>query len=90
MLDVKSMTLAELKAVEKVVAGEIKTRSHLRQLELVQAVCDAMNALAAEFPLTDLEVVLECGDYCREFDVNILDYFCEGRKMTPKDFCMYD
>lgn len=78
-----SDTLKELKEkIEK----ELKNRENVRRDELIKNVCDAMNALYEEFSHVELRVETKCG-YCEaEDEIDVIDYFCGGRKLTPKDF----
>lgn len=75
MVDIKSMSLEELKTLAEDVRLEMKKRDDMRFKELASAVVDAIKALKAEFPYAryEIEVDIEDGD-CGIIDVDILDF----------------
>ena len=79
-------TNEELKDLMSCVERELEVRRNSRREYLVQAVCDAMNALYKEFPWTELNIGYHCPECGIEEDVDAMYALCSGRKMTPKDF----
>ena len=93
MFDLDKMSFEELQQIHDAVNMEMKERKEHRYQELVQNVCDAMNALASEFPSTELCVDFlchECG--CDVYnDLDVMDYFCKRghTHITPDCFTRY-
>ena len=78
-----------LKELKEKIEKELKSRENVRREELIKNVCDAMNALYAEFPSVELRAVGKC-EYCEaEDDFDIIEYFCSGNKLSPKDFYIW-
>lgn len=84
--DIKTMSNDELKFLSETVAAELESRRSARRDELIQTVCDAMNALSNEFPYTELNIPYHCVECGYEDDVDVMYALCSGRVMTPKDF----
>lgn len=88
MFDLSKMSFEELQELHAATGSVMDERKNRRCQELIQNVCDAMNALASEFPLVEL-----CVNYhCSECDTDdIMDYFCKsGRQLiTPNHFNYY-
>ena len=85
-MTLQNMSLKELKSLSEAVAAELESRRSARRDELIQTVCDAMNALYKEFPWTELNIGYHCPECGIEEDVDAMYALCSGRKMTPKDF----
>ena len=85
-MTLQNMSLEELKSLSEAVAAELESRRSARRDELIQTVCDAMNALYKEFPWTELNIGYHCPECGIEEDVDAMYALCSGRVMTPKDF----
>ena len=85
-MTLQNMSLEELKSLSEAIAAEMESRRNARRDELIQTVCDAMNALYKEFPWTELNIGYHCPECGIEEDVDAMYALCSGRKMTPKDF----
>ena len=85
-MTLQNMSLEELKSLSEAVAAELESRRSARRDELIQTVCDAMNALYKEFPWTELNIGYHCPECGVEEDVDAMYVLCSGRVMTPKDF----
>lgn len=85
-MTLQNMSLEELKSLSEAVAVELESRRSARRDELIQTVCDAMNALYKEFPWTELNISYHCPECGIEEEVDAMYALCSGRKMTPKDF----
>ena len=84
-MTLQNMSLEELKSLSEAIAAEMESRRNARRDELIQTVCDAMNALYKEFPWTELNIGYHCPECGIEEDVDAMYALCSGRKMTPKD-----
>ena len=80
------LTEAELKDLMDCAERELKTRKVARRDELIQAVCDTMNLLHKEFPTVELRAGYQCPECAIDDDIDIMDYFCGGKMMSPNDF----
>lgn len=87
--EVKSASAGDLKAMISICEQELKIRNAARRDELIQAVCDAMNALHKEFPAVELRMAYQCSECSMDDDVDMLEYFCGGKKMSANDFYIY-
>lgn len=87
--EVKSASAEDLKAMISMCEQELKNRSVARRDELIQAVCNAMNTLHKEFPTVELRMGYQCSECAMDDDVDIMAYFCGGKKMNPKDFYVW-
>ena len=85
-LEVKNISAEELKAIVSMCERELEIRNAARRDELIQKVCDAMNLLHKEFPTVELRVGYECPECLIADDIDMMDYFCGAKKMSPKDF----
>lgn len=85
-LEVKNVSAEELKAIISMCERELEIRNAARRDELILAVCDAMNLLHKEFPAVELRVEYECPVCDIADDIDMMDYFCGAKKMSPKDF----
>lgn len=85
-MTLQNMSLEELKSLSEAVAAELESRRSARRDELIQTVCDAMNALYKEFPWTELNIPYHCAECGYEDDIDVMYALCSGRVMTPKDF----
>ena len=83
MIDLKSMTLAELEAHKAEVEKMIKGHRDARKDELVYNLITAAKALRAEFPYVSADIDVECAECDCYKEVDILDYLIE---MTNRDF----
>ena len=84
--EVKNASIGDLKAIVSMCEQELKIRNAARRDELIQKVCDAMNLLHKEFPAVELRVGYECPECLITDDIDMMDYFCGAKKMSPKDF----
>ena len=87
--EVKSAPAGDLKAMISMCEQELKIRNAARRDELIQAVCDAMNSLHKEFPTVELRMGYQCSECSMDDDVDMMEYFCGGKKMNAKDFYIY-
>ena len=83
--DIERMSDNEINALISACQIEAKKRSNARRAELIQAVCDAMNALHKEFPMVELPVGFHCSECGVEDDVDVIDYFCGGGHLMASD-----
>ena len=87
--EVKNASAGDLKAMISMCEQELKIRNAARRDELIQAVCDAMNSLHKEFPTVELRMGYQCSECSMGDDVDMMEYFCGGKKMNAKDFYIY-
>ena len=87
--EVKSAPAGDLKAMISMCEQELKIRNAARRDELIQAVCDTMNLLHKEFPTVELRMGYQCSECAMDDDVDMMEYFCGGKKMNPKDFYIW-
>jgi F420-0:gamma-glutamyl ligase len=88
--DIERMSNNEINALVSACQIEVKKRSNARRAELIQAVCDAMNALHKEFPGVELRMGYRCSECGVDDDVDVIDYLCGGNyQITPGDFYIY-
>ena len=85
-MTLQNMSLEELKSLSEAITAELESRRSARRDELIQTVCDAMNALYKEFPWTELNIPYHCAECGYEDDIDVMYALCSGRVMTPKDF----
>ena len=85
-MTLQNMSMEELKSLSEAVAAELESRRSARRDELIQTVCDAMNALYKEFPWTELNIPYHCAECGYEDDIDVMYALCSGRQITPKDF----
>ena len=74
MVDVKSMSLAELDELQRVIHLEKENRKEKRLVELCDIVCDALNTLKKEYPFVEFNQEIECPDCDCYIDVNLFDH----------------
>lgn len=84
--DIERMSTNEIAALVAECKIELEKRSNLRKEELIQAVCDAMNALHQEFPFVELRMNTQCPECTLDEDYDVMEYFCNGKQMTRHDF----
>lgn len=91
MFDLSKMSFEELQELHDATGRVMDEHKNRRCQELIQNVCDAMNALASEFPLVELRVNYRCPECDIDDDLDVMDYFCEaGRHLiTPNHFNYY-
>ena len=87
--EIKSASAGDLKAMISICEQELKIRNAARRDELIQAVCDAMNQLHKEFPTIELRMGYQCSECSMDDEVDMMEYFCGGKKMNPKDFYIW-
>ena len=85
-LEVKNISAEELKAIISMCERELEVRKAARRDELILAVCNAMNLLHKEFPTVELRAGYQCPECAIDDDIDIMDYFCGGKMMSPNDF----
>lgn len=86
MFDLSKMSYEELQKLHTATEMVLNERKDQRYHDLVQQVCDALNALSAEFPNAELNVHYQCGECGSEEEVDILYWLCAGCKVTPSNF----
>lgn len=86
--DVKDAPIGDLKAMISMCEQELKTRENARRDELIKTICDSMNQLHKEYPLVRLTAYYRCSECETDDDMDIIDYFCNGKQMSIKDFCL--
>ena len=86
MFDLSKMSLKELQQLHSTISMAMDERRKERRQELIQAVCDAMNALHKEFPLVELNIGYHCPECGYEEEEDAMYVLCSGRVMTPADF----
>lgn len=84
--DITRMSNNELNALICDCKMELEKRFTARREELIQAVCDAMNTLHQEFPTVELHMSYQCSECATYDNVDVMEHFCGGKKMTSKDF----
>lgn len=91
MFDLSKMSFEELQELHAATGRAMDERKSRRCQELIQNVCDAMNALASEFPLVELRVNYHCSECDIDDDIDVMDYFCESgrQQITPNHFQYY-
>ena len=88
--DVERMSDNELNALVSACQIEVNKRAKARRAELIQAVCDAMNALHKEFPGVELRIGYQCSECGVDDDIDLMDYFCGGgHQMASGDFYIH-
>ena len=48
-----------------------------------------MNTLHKEFPMVELRMGYQCSECDVDDNVDMMEYFCGGKKMNPKDFYVW-
>ena len=86
MFNLNKMSFEELQNLYTAVGMAMDERRDNRRQELIQNVCDAMNALASEFPNVELPVAYHCAGCSYEDEEDVLYVLCQGRQLTPDDF----
>ncbi len=86
MIDLKSMSLAELEAHKAEVEKHIKHYHDARKAELVGVIVSAAKRLLEEYPHSSCDVEVTCPDCDVCFDVDILDMLT---KVSTRDFSIY-
>ena len=84
--EVKSASAGDLKAMISMCERELEIRNATRRDELILAVCNAMNLLHKEFPTVELRAGYQCPECSIDDDIDVMDYFCGGKMMSPNDF----
>ena len=74
MIDVKSMSWAELEELQRVIHLEKEDRKEKRFVELCDAACAALNALKLEYPFVEFSQEIECPECDCCIDVNLFDH----------------
>ena len=85
-IEVKNISAEERKAIISMCERELEIRKAARRDELILAVCNAMNLLHKEFPTVELRVGYQCPECAIDDDIDVMDYFCGGKMMSPNDF----
>lgn len=91
MFDLSKMSFEELQELHAATGRAMDERKSRRCQELIQNVCDAMNALASEFPNVELCVNYHCLECGLDEDIDVMDYFCASghQLITPNHFEHY-
>lgn len=87
--EVKGASCGDLKAMISMCQQELKIRDAARRDELIQAVCDAMSTLHKEFPMVELRIGYQCPECAMDDDIDMMEYFCHDRDMSPRDFYVW-
>lgn len=87
--EIKSASAGDLKAMISMCEQELKNRHAARRDELIQIVCNAMNTLHKEFPMVELRMGYQCSECDIDDNVDVMEYFCGIKKMSPNDFYIY-
>ena len=83
MIDLKSMTLAELEAHKVEIEVLIKRHHDARKAELIDALLSAARTLKKEYPFISADIEVSCGECDSLIDVDILDYLVD---MSARQF----
>jgi hypothetical protein len=83
MIDLKTMSLAELEAHKAEVEKMIKSHHDARKAELIDALLSAARALKKEYPYISADIEVSCGECDSLIDVDILDYLVD---MSTRQF----
>ena len=84
--EIKSMTTLDIQYLIAECNKVLEERKKCRRDDLIQAICDNMNALYKEFPNTELNIERRCSECGEEDDYDVLYHLCSGRTMKPSDF----
>ena len=87
--DIERMSSNEIHALVDKCKFELEKRSSARRNELIQAVCDTMNLLHKEFPMVELRIGYQCPECAMDDDIDMMEYFCRDRNMSPTDFSVW-
>lgn len=77
MIDLKTMSLAELEAHKAEVEKMIKSHHDARKAELIDALLSAARTLKKEYPYISADIEVSCGECDSLIDVDILDYLVD-------------
>ena len=83
MIDLKTMSLAELEAHKAEVEKMIKSHHDARKAELIDALLSAARALKTEYPYMSADIEVSCGECDSLIDVDVLDYLVD---MSARQF----
>jgi hypothetical protein len=83
MIDLNTMSLAELEAHKVEVEKLIKQHHDFRKSELIDALLSAARALKKEYPYMSADIEVSCGECDSLIDVDILDYLVD---MSARQF----
>jgi hypothetical protein len=83
MIDLKTMSLAELEAHKAEVEKMIKSHHDARKAELIDALLSAARTLKKEYPYMSADIEVSCGECDSLIDVDILDYLVD---MSARQF----
>ena len=83
MIDLKTMSLAELEAHKAEVEKMIKSHHDARKAELIDALLSAARTLKKEYPYMSADIEVFCGECDSLTDVDILDYLVD---MSARQF----
>lgn len=73
MIDLKTMSLAELEAHKAEVEKMIKSHHDARKAELIDALLSAARVLKKEYPYISADIEVSCGECDSFFEVDILE-----------------
>ena len=83
MIDLKTMSLAELEVHKAEVEKMIKSHHDARKAELIDALLGAARTLKKEYPYMSADIEVSCGECDSLFEVDILDYLVD---MSARQF----
>ena len=86
---IKSMATLDLQNLIAECNKVLEERKNHRRDELIETICNAMNALYKEFPSTELNIERPCPDCGFSEDFDAMYYFCSGRTLKPSDFSVW-
>ena len=78
MIDLKSMSLAELEAHKAEVEKHIKSYHDAHKAELVNGIVLAVQKLLAEYPHSSYDMEVSCPDCDVCFDVDVLEHLSKA------------
>lgn len=84
--EIKSMATLDIQCLIAECNKVLEERKKCRRDDLIQAICDNMNALCREFPNTELNIERRCPDCGEEEDFDVMYHLCFSRPMKPSDF----
>ena len=85
--NIKHMNDEDLEELFNRLTAEKEQRKKNRRHELIEAVCEAMNALHKEFPYVELCVPFYCSECECEDKFDVLEHFRGELKYNDFDYC---
>ena len=85
--NIKYMNEEDFEELFNRMTAEKERRKKNRRHELIEAVCESMNALHKEFPYVELCVPFYCSSCEYEDSFNVLEHFRGELKYSDFDYC---